>query len=595
MAIGDYTKTAYVTGDVITDVKLNNNENKTLELDTAALELDTAALQASGFASDLAEWYGNTKLGAMFQTDETWVSVSGTQSVDAVNYKLGSQSLKILENDNTGGWLSSSRSGMSLDFSKLNNGETSGTSDYVYICVYISDITKVHADGLNIDLGADVSNYYSAAITIAGYSLVTGWNFIKVLKSSFTPTGGPDWANIAYMEIYWQSADNAINAYVSFQLIQLYKKDPDSAAPNAMQRFGARNFAKNSGEWFVGLESGEIVVRDLNPTLTGITATAASLLGTKAYTNFTAYMKQTIKTVNNASQLVWEIDANNRIGAYLSAGVLYLFTTVAGVNSLSISTAFTCAVGDTVEFVLRRSGTIATLQGIKNGDIDNPALLIKTVSFASVGYLGVGCSAAIYANIQSLSITTTDHAHHANVAETIRQKATDAVSGIVELATDAETLTGTDTERTVTPAGVRALFTPFSYSGALSDGIAASGTLTKTFSLGSTSYKYGEVTLESGKYGIHVTVTDVNTESFVQGIAISLGTDLFGSAWSRDSKNYITGEHSTGSYTLGYLATGTYAVSVDECYINGSNLQLDFVNNTASSDVLSCDLNFRVW
>ena len=35
MANGDYTKTVYATGDVITATKLNNNENKTKELDTS--------------------------------------------------------------------------------------------------------------------------------------------------------------------------------------------------------------------------------------------------------------------------------------------------------------------------------------------------------------------------------------------------------------------------------------------------------------------------------------------------------------------------------------------------------------------------------
>ena len=39
MAIGDYTKTDWNTGDTITETKMDNNENKTDELDKTMLDM----------------------------------------------------------------------------------------------------------------------------------------------------------------------------------------------------------------------------------------------------------------------------------------------------------------------------------------------------------------------------------------------------------------------------------------------------------------------------------------------------------------------------------------------------------------------------
>ena len=542
-----YSKTVWVAGDVITAVKLNNNEDKTSEL-------DTAALQAQGFSSDLAAWYSNTKLGAMFQTDETWSA--GT--ADTTNHFLGTQALRLTEDDNVAGYKLAERTGLSLNFAALNNGEASTTDDYVKLGVYVSNVAKT--EKLVIYLG-DVSggNYYS--YTILAASLITGKNFINIKKSDFTTTGSPNWNNLPKTQIRFYSTINAINEYVSFQLVQLYKKDPDSAAPNAMQRNGVRDFAQNSGEWFVGLESGEIVWRDLNPA-----GTTNALQGTKAYTDFIAAMMATTKTATGLRGMTWYVDASNYIRAFVFGDSLYLSITETVAGTVNYTVSLALVANDKMECVLQKSGASVSLIAYKNGNRNVPYELKATTTLvSSLGYLATNDLANNFVNYESLSITTTDHAHHADVAETL------------------------------TAAGVSALFPSFSDSAPLNDEITASGTLTKTFLLDSANYKHGEVMLESGRYGIHVNITNVNTESFVQGVALSLGTDLFGSAWSRNEKNYITSEHSTGTYTLGYLATGTYAISVDECYINGSNLQLDFVNNSTSSDSLSCDLNFKVW
>lgn len=81
MALGDYTKTTYVTRDTITDTKLNNNENETEELDTAlnshvgsggSAHANVVAGGAAGFMTGADK----TKLDGLNQAKGTWADTS---------------------------------------------------------------------------------------------------------------------------------------------------------------------------------------------------------------------------------------------------------------------------------------------------------------------------------------------------------------------------------------------------------------------------------------------------------------------------------------------------------------------------------------
>jgi len=383
-------------------------------------DLEAADEQGNGFYSDLAIWYGNTKSIATMETDETWTLVAGTLSADTTYVKVGSQGQRITENDNTGSALYAKRDSVTYDLTTLNNGEVSGTDDYIVYAVYISDVTKVVS--FAIQFGADsvfspTNRFYKSTST----GLVTGWNFIKTAKSAFTQNGAISWDDIRSMVIYWTSLDNALGAYVTFDDIWLCKKDPGSAVPNPFQRFvsGAwtRDFAAISGEWFVGLEHNELIWRNLNPADSGSSAVSLSLVGTKPYSDFVIYAKQKIKAADNTSRIGWQISAGNCIAVVVSAGNLYLYTVVNGTNNTSTNTPYTCAVGDIIEFALERSGNGATLKVYKNGDYNNPTTLSKTVLFSETGYLAIGQYLTNYTDILSFSITATKHAHHADIAE----------------------------------------------------------------------------------------------------------------------------------------------------------------------------------
>ena len=161
-----------------------------------------------------------SKLIADFQDDETWTSGAGTQADDSTNFRLGTESIRITENDGTGGLLYSDQNSVSLNLATFASGAASDTSDYIYLIAYISDVTKVTDIQVGFSTEATYDGDPSYAYTISS-GLVTGWNYIKILKSAFTNTNMSDWTGIQSMRIGWTSTASASGAYVSFQALYL--------------------------------------------------------------------------------------------------------------------------------------------------------------------------------------------------------------------------------------------------------------------------------------------------------------------------------------------------------------------------------------
>ena len=144
-----------------------------------------------------------SKLIADFQDDETWTSGAGTQSDDSTNFRLGTESIRITENDGTGGLLYSDRSSASFNLNQFESGDTSDTDDYIYFIFYVSDSTKV----TNVILGFDADATYDGtnAYTYTATTITTGWNYYKVKKSAFSSSGSPNWASVDSMRVGWTS------------------------------------------------------------------------------------------------------------------------------------------------------------------------------------------------------------------------------------------------------------------------------------------------------------------------------------------------------------------------------------------------------
>jgi hypothetical protein len=369
---------------------------------------------AKGFSSDLAAWYGNTKLGAMFQNDETWTSIAGTQSNDATNFKLGIQSLKILESDNTAGLLASKRDSITLDLSILNDNSSSSESDYIYFVFYISDVAAIDTGaGKGISLRFSQDSTYSDT-NIVYYDLTSGlataWNYIKIAKSSFLTSGAGAWDGIQSIRISWYSLDNYQNEYISFQLVQLIKKDPLSSYPNPFQRFGVRDFAINAGEWFVGMEFEKIVWRDI----AGID-NRSSLVSTKAYMDFAICMDVKANSATIANGPSWRIDSNNIMYMRIAYNVLEIKETNDGVTTVKISASYNINQYDIIRFVLLKKNNKVTAIVQRNNGLF--VVLSYETILATSGYPSIHGINSSFSNIILYSCTTTDHAHHSDVAE----------------------------------------------------------------------------------------------------------------------------------------------------------------------------------
>jgi len=381
---------------------------------------DYEAHQLQGFDMPINQYeQQNTKLIDLC-TNANYTTGAGTQSADGTNYKvqepLGTGGLKILENDNTAGILYSTHNNIpALNLSVFNDGSaSSSTVDYIYMVLYISDVTKVDtAEGIIISLGKDAvysssNRVYSTIKT----GLVTGWNFIKIAKSSFNILGTGAWNDIQSIRLYWHSLENSQNAYVTFNLIQLIRKDPSTATPNPFQRNGVADFTINSGEWFVGLESGVVVCRNLSPT-----STSSALSNVKPYTNFKATTTIKALVIQQAFGLTYRIDSSNYIICEIVADILYIQYNASGGGVTNVTTAMTVAINDIIRFELERNGTYIILKAYKNNSsIPVTLSAIMTLSTA-VGYITIPSAIASCDNIQALSITTTEYAQNSGFAK----------------------------------------------------------------------------------------------------------------------------------------------------------------------------------
>lgn len=208
----------------------------------------------------------NTKAISLFQEDETWISEGdGIIAADTTNFKIGSRSLRMTDNDNNIGDQIANRL-VNVDISKFNNNSSSTTSDFINIYLYCTNPEKVNVAGRGIWFwlgSSDWSKYFKYEIK-AG--ILSNWNMFSIPKSSFTKSGttDADWANIQRIWCAFHSTANALNEYVSLQLLQLVKKDPIGNFPNPFQRNGVRDRVIMPGEhWYVGLDNGTLVYKDL--------------------------------------------------------------------------------------------------------------------------------------------------------------------------------------------------------------------------------------------------------------------------------------------------------------------------------------------
>jgi hypothetical protein len=160
---------------------------------------------------------------ANFQSGETWVDAfSATSSSDTDNVRLGTQSIKVIDDNDTGTEVIITQESLTLDLAEFaDNATASDTGDYIYLVFFISGISYVNAVKVEFSSAStfDFNNRFRYTIN----TIVEGWNYVKIKKSAFTINGTVDWATLQSAKVAWDSAAgaNAAGAYVSFQSLYL--------------------------------------------------------------------------------------------------------------------------------------------------------------------------------------------------------------------------------------------------------------------------------------------------------------------------------------------------------------------------------------
>jgi hypothetical protein len=381
----------------------------------------TALTRAQGVGWYPAEWYRENVMqcldGSETWVDRGWHADAGTYSADLTNFLTGTYAAKCNTATNYGGI----HVVKNLDFTKFSDGSVADNNQYIKWKPYVPDLTNVPNNGIFILFPCNnystQTDYYVYAVAKA--SLTTGWNHITVAKSAFSSIGTPDWSAVKGISVALAGlAVGATEFTVDINSIQMVKKDPDAAVPNQFQRMqngvATRDFAISSGEWYVGMENGELVCKLIsNPV-----ANASLLIGTQAYTDFTARGEIKGSSATARRHLTWHVDDNNKISAYIVADTLYLSVTEGG-STVSNSRVMSVAANNPMQFEVSKYGSSVSLIAYRNNDRNNGYSLKGTTTLTSAGYLAIGGSVTAtdgMAYYNNFSITTTEYAAQAGIA-----------------------------------------------------------------------------------------------------------------------------------------------------------------------------------
>jgi len=370
---------------------------------------------SSSYALDLNSYYQNNTL-LLFDCESGWVNngwdgTVGTVGNDLTNFKVGSQGESIASpNASGGGHLVSA-----MDMTKFTNGQASTTNDYVILCIYITTANIGYlATGLRMRFLCDTAPTVTNCFTTAGMSnnpllkaaLVNGWNFIKIRKADFVSTGSPSWSTVKGVELAVSGAPSQ-SASFTVDSIQMVRKDAANAWPNPFQSYNGSAWVNDRSNvtvdfWFIGLESGAIIARELNPA-----ALANDLQGASAlWINFNG-MRMTAKalTAGYCGGLTWYVDANNYVQGYVSNNLLTLSLTQAGVTTTT-TTAFTVSLNDVVYFELNKDNATVVVNVYRGEDRSTLVTLSAnlTISTASAGHMAVNVQVGNYFNLVDLQV-----------------------------------------------------------------------------------------------------------------------------------------------------------------------------------------------
>ncbi len=404
--------------------QLNGDIAGNLQTQITNLTADVNVIPKKSWYADLETYYGNTKLISDFQDIGEWTNGSGVLGADNGNVLIGNKSLKISKNLSEH-LIYATCKNINLNLSTFNNGLISGNDDYIYIVAYVSDKSKVSS--LVVGFRNDVDYANDKTITSGEISNIkTGWNYIAIKKSDFNIHQNAKWSEIKSMRVYAYVDQSAQDVYVSFNLVQLIKKDPLDDYPNPFQKNNIRELTIDGGQWFVGYEFGKLIIKQISDFV----ANDGTLL-----THVNSFKNVCIETIN--------VIANNNkrldlcaIAPIIDGVVKYdisLFIYLSAAKNVYLRRRYNAPanvyktfdsieVGDTIKSKLVYDYTtkvaILTCINLRTSETITLSLINEIYGDMEVVPLfNTSNSAMTKQTTLSMSVTELTHCHHANEAE----------------------------------------------------------------------------------------------------------------------------------------------------------------------------------
>lgn len=413
----------------LTDIKLSNDPSQIKgRVSEIRTDLDTTTEKiTNSFYADIDAYFGNVlEIVPVEQSEDTGITLTGG-AYGTTGLKVGANSYGA---DNVGANKVFTIAFTAKDLTKLNNGETSTTDDYITLPI---TITGTLPTSVRMELASSIGD-----IDVNDFNQDLAWSssfqVLKFKKSSFTQTGTPNWNSIGYIRITTVGGDATTDVW--FDKIQLVKKDPESDYPNPIQKNGVREFAINSGEWFVGREFGKILIKQL-ASGTDIDA----LIGGKLYSSFKARL-----STKALSGDAWSLGVLFNSTNYVKCDVENsMFRLLDGNTGNLPTTPFAVSNNDIVTLEMEKVENKVIASAYKNGDVNTKVTLSVSTTLEN-GYIIVGTR--LSSDYYSASITEIAHAHHADIAEVA--KGLTEQSGSIASNTTTQSLTSGTTDQGLT-------------------------------------------------------------------------------------------------------------------------------------------------
>lgn len=389
MLFGNYNKTTYIntSAPALNQTNLNNAEDKIEDIDEELRRSKTFSL-----SEYLRAFYQrSTKEIEIFDDSSDWTAdPEGSLFDNVTSYIMNTQSVRLLEPNNTAGWIGMYKSKSSLNLETFINGEASSTSDIIMIVFYISDVAAFQS--IQVKLGDDNTDNYSVYYSSA--SLSTGWNILIPQKSDFTTNNSPSgWNDITYIRCEAYTNANFQNDYINWQFLQLIREDSDYPGyGNPFQEYTGSAwqniFSINSDYYTIYFDRAynKLAISKLNPS----NDETQMYIGYTYTFSFIAKLQIICRNAGDTPSLTWWVDIDNYIEVYVNSNTLtmYLYQASSG-TTVSQALSTNIIKGEEIEFYLEKDDSTVRLICKHLGQCD---VLEATTTITDYGSIYLGSS-----------------------------------------------------------------------------------------------------------------------------------------------------------------------------------------------------------